>query len=184
MLIKELTVCTSNQGKASEISRILGIPTQARKLSLDEIQSIDPVVVSRHKIAQAFEQVRGPVIVDDTGFGLRALGGFPGALIAWVLSAGGLALPARMLSAGAERAAAVETAIAYADERGVEVFVGRIEGHIVDIPRGANGFGFDPIFVPDGEELTLAEMSDQKKDSLSPRAFALAKLRTYLSSGA
>ncbi|MCY1649190.1 non-canonical purine NTP pyrophosphatase [Caulobacter sp. SL161] len=175
-----MKLCTSNKCKAAEVARILAMPVEPVKVVLDEIQAIDPVVVSRAKAAQAFRELGVPVIVDDTALCLDGLNGFPGALIAWVLDSGGLELIHRMLPPGAEKGARAVTVICYADEGGVEAFVGEVAGEVIAAPRGENGFGFDAVFVPAGQGLTFAEMASEAKDHLSPRGQALRQLAAFL----
>ena len=77
-----------------------------------------------------------------------------------------------MLGANTLRNATVTTALGYCDENGVKIFVGKVEGIIADLPRGSNGFGYDSIFIPDGQTKTFAEMTDTEKDIFSMRARA------------
>jgi len=175
-----LSICTSNEGKRRECERMLGIPLAAVKLDLPELQSLDVEEVCRAKAASAFEQLGSPAFVDDTGFSMRALGGFPGALVVWTIKAGGTPILHRMLASGADPATVVTTAIGYADANGVRVFSGSLSGSVIAEPRGENGFGFDDVFVPEGESRTLAEMSDADKDAISPRSLALRKFAEFL----
>lgn len=173
-------VCTSNANKLREFERILGVSLTASALDIDEVQSIDTVEVCRRKAMTAFERLGEPVIVDDTGFGLVALKGFPGALVTWALDSGSTSILHRMLPPESDDRAVVITAIGYATSERVEVFVGRLEGRVVPEPRGTNGFGFDEVFVPKGETRTLAEISNTEKDGVSPRGIALRALALHL----
>lgn len=176
----KITLCTGNANKLSEASRILGMPLASADPGLDEIQDLDSLAVCRRKAADAFALLRRPVLVDDTALHLEALGGFPGALVTWVIESGGPSQLHRLLPAAASPAALAVTAIGYADEKGVEVFGGELRGHVVAEPRGGGGFGFDPVFVPEGELRTLAEMSAAEKDEMSPRGRALARAAAFL----
>lgn len=176
----KITLCTGNANKLREVSRILGLPLESADPGIEEIQALDSLDVCRRKAAEAFALLRRPVLVDDTALHLDALGGFPGALVTWVIESGGPSLLHRLLPAAASPAALAVTAIGYADETGVEVFGGNLRGHVVAEPRGGEGFGFDPVFVPEGEQRTLAEMSAAEKDGLSPRGRALAQVAAFL----
>lgn len=178
----DIAICTSNEGKRAECERILGVALVSTPAKIDEIQGIDAEAVCRDKAARAFELIGRPLIVDDTGLGLDALGGFPGALITWATGAGGNEILHRMLPDGARADAEVVTAIGFADAGGVHVFVGRSRGTVLEHPRGDQGFGFDEIFVPDGGSRSLAEMDAAEKDSISPRSQALAALAAFLRS--
>lgn len=175
-----ISICTTNKNKIREFERILGIPLTPEPLDVAEIQTLDTTEACRKKGEEAFARLGRPVLVDDTGFELAALGGFPGALVTWAIGAGSTRLLHRMLPAGAQTDATVVTAIAYCSEKGVVVFTGRLEGSVLAGPRGSNGFGFDEVFVPVGEERTLAEMTDGEKDALSPRGTALRALAVHL----
>lgn len=177
-----IAICTSNEGKRAECERILGVPLVSAPAEIDEIQGIDAEVVCRDKAARAYMLLGRPVIVDDTGLGLSALGGFPGALVTWATGAGGNEILHRMLPDGAPADAEVVTAIGFADAAGVHVFVGRSHGTVLPQPRGSHGFGFDEIFVPEGETRSLAEMDAGEKDAISPRGQALAALAAFLNS--
>lgn len=176
----DLKLCTSNEGKRREFERILGISLSLAALELDEIQSVDTEAVCRAKAELAFAKVGTPILVDDTGFELIELGAFPGALVTWAIAEGDLGILHRMLPPDAVGLAAAVTCIGLADETGVRVFTGRVAGRVLRTPRGSGGFGFDPVFVPDGETRSFAELSDEEKDDRSPRGLALAKLAKYL----
>lgn len=178
--MKSIAICTSNVTKRIECARILGIAVESHAIHVDEIQTLDCAEVCRRKAADAYAKLQKPVIVDDTGLGLVALGGFPGALVLWALEASDLGLLYRMLPPGASDVAIATTVIGYADSQGVDVFSASLHGRILAEPRGIGGFGFDPIFVPDGQIRTFAEMTDSEKDEFSPRATALRSLREAL----
>ena len=180
MVMERIAICTTNSGKVREFERMLQMDLDPVQVDLEEIQALNTESVCRRKARAAYDEIGRAVLVDDTGFELSALNGFPGAFVTWVLEAGGTALLHRMLPPRVEPMAAAVTSIGFADSRGVHVFTGRIEGRVLPEPRGTNGFGFDEVFVPDGAELTFAEMSDTEKDALSPRGVALAALRSHL----
>jgi XTP/dITP diphosphohydrolase len=79
--------------------------------------------------------------------------------------------------------ARVESAspVCFADEFETQIFDGVCRGKIISAPRGQNGFGYDPLFVPDGYDKTFAELGDEIKNQISHRALALAKLKDYFS---
>jgi XTP/dITP diphosphohydrolase len=176
----ELTLISGNAGKVAEISAAIGRPLQAQTLRLQEIQSMDTAAVAAEKARSAFEALGRPVLVDDTGLSIDALGGLPGPLVAWFLQALGPGGLAAALPEGAARTATAETVLGYADAAGVRCFTGRVAGRIADQPRGSGGFGFDAIFMPEGSTLTFAEMSVEAKAALSPRTRAVDALRAFL----
>lgn len=77
-----------------------------------------------------------------------------------------------MLKGWDNRTAKVVTALGYCDENGPQVFVGELNGSIAEMSRGENGFGYDPIFIPENQSKTFAEMTSEEKDAISMRAQA------------
>ncbi|MEK7584140.1 MAG: non-canonical purine NTP pyrophosphatase [Patescibacteria group bacterium] len=119
-------------------------------------------------------------IVEDTSLSLHCLKGLPGPFIKWFLEALGAAGIARLAKALDDPAAEARTMIGYAkNPQEVHFFEGVLRGSIVE-PRGETTFGWDPIFVPEGHTQTFAEMSRDKKNSLSMRRKAVEQLRQFL----
>jgi Xanthosine triphosphate pyrophosphatase len=178
--LDRLVFLTSNAGKAREASVLLGRPVEARALDLPEIQSLDFVEVVTAKALAAAEKLGVPVLVEDSGLALPGWKGYPGPLTKYAVGAVGEAGFARLAHAwGDPRAEAVSTlGLAWpgAAPADVVVAVGRVAGSLAPEPRGASGFGWDVIFVPDGETRTYAEMSAEEKNARSHRARAFAAL--------
>lgn len=171
---------TSNAYKLREAAGILGVELDRADVDVPEIQSLDFGEVAAAKASAAREALGAPpypVIVDDSGLAVGAWGGFPGPLTRWLMKSVGNAGLLRMLAAEEDRSARAVCAVAVADASGsVHVFRGVVEGKISHEPRGEGGFGFDPIFVPDGETRTYAEMGEEKSmDSHRTRAFREAR---------
>ena len=101
---------SGNAGKAREVEAILGTPVERLPLDLPEIQALDVAEVVRHKALEAFAAAGRPVLVEDTGLYVDALGGLPGALVKWFLQTVGPAGICAMLPAGAPRGATARTA--------------------------------------------------------------------------
>lgn len=178
---RTLLVVTSSAKKLEEISAILpNAIVEHAFLDLLEPQGLDVIEVARVKAADAFSRLQRPVVVEDTGLEIRAWNGLPGALIKWFFETVGCAGMLRMMDGEADRRAVARTAIALADARGVRVAVGERSGEITTTIRGENGFGFDPIFLPEGESVTYAEMDLQTKSRDSHRTRALAALRAVV----
>lgn len=174
---------SGNEAKAREVEAILGEPVERLPLDLPEIQALDVAEVVRHKALAAFAAAGRPVLVEDTGLYVDALGGLPGALSKWFVQAVGPAGIGAMLPPDAPRGATARTAAALCDENGVDVFVGETRGEITRVPAGAGGFGWDPIFRPDGASRTFAEMEQDEKNRHSMRRAALELLRERIAPG-
>ena len=174
-----ITVVTGNKGKAAEVAaffdgivEVTHTPFEAVEPQAESISEI-----AREKARQAYGALGVPLIVDDTGLFIEALAGFPGPYAAYVQDTIGNEGILRAMSAIENRRAYFATAVAYADENGISVFEGRVDGEITQSPRGTDGFGYDPIFSV-GEK-TLAEMSLSEKNQVSHRARALEEFRKW-----
>ena len=182
--LDRLVVLTSNPGKAREAASLLGRPIEARSLDLPELQSLDFAEVVTAKALAAAERLGVPVLVEDSGLALPGWKGYPGPLTKFAVGAVGEAGFARLAHAwGDARAEAVSTlGLAWpgATPSDVVVAEGRVPGTLAPEPRGASGFGWDVIFVPEGETRTFAEMSAEEKNARSHRAKAFAALAERL----
>jgi len=181
--MNKVLVITGNQGKADEISAITGLAVETRKLDIPEIQSLSVKEVASIKAKAAYDIVKQPVIVDDTGMSIEALNGLPGAMIVWFLDSVGPQGILDMIKGQENRKASVSTCIGYADQSGVWTFTGIVEGIIPKELRGEGGFGYDSIFIPDRHNKTYAEMSAEEKNEISMRKIALEKFREFLKKG-
>lgn len=182
-----VTFVTGNAKKLQEVRQILAaegpLPceVESAKVDLPELQG-GPEAVAAEKCRLAAERVGGAVMVEDTSLCFNALGGLPGVYIKWFLEeVGHLGLNA-LLDGFDDRSAYAQCvfALCAGPGRPVRVFVGRTPGRIVP-PRGPEDFGWDPVFEPDeGGGKTYAEMDKAKKNAISHRGRALAKLRAFL----
>ena len=176
---------TTNEHKRREAQAILGIELEGAALSdrdVPEIQALDVSEVAAEKALRAYDFLGAPehpVLIEDSGLVVAAWNGLPGALTKWFISCVGNEGILRMLSGG-DRSALAVSAVAVADVDGqVRVFRGEVAGTLAPEPRGASGFGWDPIFIPEGGELTYAQMGDAKNED-SHRARALRAARGWL----
>jgi len=170
---------TSNPNKAAEVAAYFGGKLEVTHVALDvpEHRSDDVGEIAREKARFAFGKLNRPLIVDDTGFFIDALKGFPGPYAAYVLNSIGNTGILKLMDGAADRKARFTTGIAYADEKGILVFTGTIEGSITLCPRGSGGFGYDPIF--EVGKTTLAEIPLEEKSKISHRAKALAAFHDW-----
>jgi XTP/dITP diphosphohydrolase len=175
----KITIVTGNANKAAEVAAFFQGAVEVDHISLDipEIRSEDVAEIARAKAEYAYRQLKTPLIVDDTGLAIRALNDFPGPYAAYVQHAIGNAGILKLLEGEQDRAARFTTAIAFADENGIRIFKGTLDGRICNSPRGDAGFGYDPIFGIGGK--TLAEISMREKSRISHRARALASFHDW-----
>ncbi|MEV4169490.1 RdgB/HAM1 family non-canonical purine NTP pyrophosphatase [Nonomuraea sp. NPDC049709] len=185
----KIVLATRNAGKIAELRRIL---SGFEIVGLEEFPSIgevaetgvtfeDNALLKAHAVAQ---QSGLPAVADDSGLCVDVLNGMPGVFSArWagrhgddranleLLLAQISDVPAEKLTA--HFACAAVLALPSGEHRVVE---GTLPGRLVTTPRGSNGFGYDPIFVPDGEGRTTAEMAPEEKDAISHRGRAFRAL--------
>ena len=164
---------TSNAGKLSEVQALL---PQVRGVAIDlpEIQSLDPRAVIAAKLDAACRHGHRRVLVEDTSLEIAALGGLPGTLIKWFLQAMGVDGIARISSALGDGPATARTIFGFDSPAGRFYGEGVLPGRIV-APRG-KGFGWDPIFQPEGTAKTFGEMATDEKQRWSMRRMALEQL--------
>lgn len=167
---------TGNTHKLKEFEAILGIKLNHSDLDLDEIQSVEVEEVAIHKAKQAYELLHEPVIVEDTGLYFEELNGLPGALVKFFIKS--LSLEQMCSLVKENRKAAAITCIVYFDGKTIKVFKGETKGEIADGPRGTNGFGWDPIFIPEGYNQTFAEITSEEKEYNFMRKEAIEKLKS------
>jgi XTP/dITP diphosphohydrolase len=181
-MLDRIALITGNAGKAAEYAAMLGIDVTPAKADLTEIQSLDVAAVAARKAADAYAQLRGPVLVDDTGLAVQAWNGLPGALVAWFLDTVGAQGILNMAAGLTDRRAAVTTALGYADANGVQVFTGTVDGTIATELSGTSGFGYDPVFIPDTDpsHRTYAQMTSEEKNKVSHRRRAVDEMRSAL----
>lgn len=187
---------TGNPGKLAEARRIVGSQAgsqagnqagaeagaalQAVEVDLPEIQSLDLEAVLRAKAEEAWRRVGRPLVVEESGLGLAVLNGFPGPLVKWMLDAVDAAGIARVAAAMGDPAALARCALLWTDGAASVLAFGEAAGRLVLPPRGGQGFGWDPVFLADGETRTFGELAGAEKDAISHRGRAwralLAKL--------
>jgi non-canonical purine NTP pyrophosphatase (RdgB/HAM1 family) len=171
---------TSNLNKWREAERILGFVIERVELDLDELQAESVRAVALAKAQAAFQKLGRPVIVEDAGVELVALGGFPGPFIKYWEKLGGLSSICRAADGLGDRRVRAVCALGICSDRGSEVVEGAVDGTLSTEPRGTQGFGWDAIFIPEGDTRTFGEMSAAEKDARSHRRRAWEGLRERL----
>jgi XTP/dITP diphosphohydrolase len=171
---------TSNANKAREVEAFFGGSFEVTHVTLDipEHRSDDVGEIALGKAQFAFDKLHTPLIVDDTGFSIDVLKGFPGPFAAYVLHTIGNEGILKLMTSEENRRAHFTTAIAYADGKITKVFPGTIQGRITRTPRGNRGFGYDSIFEWEGR--TLAEIPLEEKNRISHRSKALTHFRDWI----
>jgi len=169
---------TGNKGKLAEVQNILG-NVEALNIDLLEIQSLDAHEIIKAKLEEAKKHHDGDFIVEDTSLYFESMKGLPGPFIKWFMKTVGNDGLYKIAQVFGNFNAEAKTVIGYSDSEGkVSFFEGSIRGTIVS-PRG-EGFGWDPIFQPDGYTKTFGELTAEEKNSISMRKIALEKLKQNL----
>jgi XTP/dITP diphosphohydrolase len=171
---------TGNVNKWREAERILGFAIERVALELEELQAETVRAVALAKAESAFRKLGRPVIVEDAGVELVGLGGFPGPFIKYWEKLGGLPSICRAADGLGDRRVRAVCALGICSERGTDVVEGVVEGTLSLEPRGTHGFGWDAIFIPEGDERTFGEMTPAEKDARSHRRKAWELLRGRL----
>ncbi len=193
--MKKLFVGTHNPKKLKELTQILGLEYQLisfQDIYIQEIQETE-LTLEGNAILKAksyFEQVQMPCIADDTGLEVEILGGEPGVMSARYAGEPPdnskniqkllLKLQEKNALNSDSRKAQFRTVIAFYDGVVLKTFEGIIKGYIAKEPMGNQGFGYDPVFIPDSFLQTFAQMNPEQKNQISHRALALQKLKNYL----
>lgn len=188
-----LVVATHNPGKARELAEILDnrfVLVSAGELGLGEPDETETTFAGNALLkARAAAEASGLIaLADDSGLSVAALDGSPGIYSArWAGPGRDFTVAMKKVEDRLEEAGATDltawftSALAIAWPGGPAVVVdGRVDGALTFPPRGDRGFGYDPIFVPEGETLTFGEMDPVAKDAMSHRARAFAKLKAAL----
>lgn len=189
---KKLVFATNNRHKADEIRQILGPGYQVLTLAEigcdEEIEENASTLEGNAEIKARYvkEHYGYDCFADDTGLEVMALGGAPGVMSARYAGPGhdSKANMARLLhemEGVADRKARFRTVIALVTGDRLTLMDGVVNGEITREPSGTDGFGYDPVFRPEGCECTFAQMSPEDKNAISHRGRATAKLIDYLS---
>tara|TARA_B100000508_G_scaffold60333_1_gene47346 strand:+ start:378734 stop:379300 length:567 start_codon:yes stop_codon:yes gene_type:complete len=165
--MKTLLYATGNPGKVDSLQSVLGSEFHIDQIELDliepQLDSVDEI--ARDKARQAFSQTKKPVAVQDSGFVIPSLGGFPGPYTKYVLGTIGVERILRLV--GEERYCFFHECLAYADETGVHLFQTHIPGSLTRTVQGPakerESSALWRVFVPTGQRKTISEMSDSER---------------------
>lgn len=174
---------TGNKNKVQEAMEALEgyqIKLEQSGIQKPEIQDDNIENVALNAAVQISQKIKDCFVVEDDGLFLKEYDGFPGPYTSYVLKTIGISGVIKLCSFCTSRKAQFRSALAlYMDGR-IKIFNGAISGTISAIPRGNKGFGFDPIFIPEGSDKTFAEMNPKEKSQISHRAIAFRTMANYL----
>lgn len=190
--MRTLVFATNNKHKLDEVRKITS--GQVEIVSLSDIQCYDDIPETADTLeGNALQKARyihthfkTDCFADDTGLEVKALNGAPGVYSARYAGPGhdskaNMRKLLATLKGESNRKARFRTVIALILDGKEYLFEGIVNGHIIEEEKGSAGFGYDPIFVPDGYSQTFAELGDDIKNQISHRAMATHKLAEFLS---
>ena len=176
---------TTNPGKFREVQEqlaVAGIPLERVDRPYPEIQTTSLAEVLEFARHHLDREVGGDYLADDSGLFVSALGGFPGVYSAHAYRTLGCKGLLRLLEGKPDRSAEFRSAFLVAVGGHHTQLTGTCRGTIAATERGTGGFGYDPIFVPEGSERTFAEMSTEEKNVVSHRGRAVQEVIRFLKS--
>lgn len=171
---------STSKHKVEEFKKSLSPEVEFERLELDlaEIQSLDPKEVITHKLNEARKLHSGELMVEDSSLCLDALNGFPGPLIKFLFKSVGNNGLLKIVESFNCNSVQARTMIGYFNGKEILFFEGVAKGKLVPI-RVNSDFGFDPIFLPEGNDKTFSEMTREEKNLISHRGRALQKFKEY-----
>lgn len=188
---RKIVFATNNRHKLDEVRQIVGSDIEIMSLA-DIGCAVDIPETSATIEGNAMQKCRYVAehygcdcFADDTGLEVEVLGGAPGVMSARYAggaghdSAANMALLLRNMQGADNRAAQFRTVIALSIGGEYHTFEGIVRGKILETPAGAGGFGYDPVFVPEGWTKTFAEATEEEKNAVSHRGRAMRKLIEY-----
>jgi len=181
--MKEETIyfATTNKHKLKEVREILApLRVEQADIEAPEPRSDSFQEVAEFKARYAWEKFRKPLIVEDAGIAISALKEFPGPFSAYVFGKIGNEGILRLMDGKKDRTAKFISVISYLKESSAPVsFIGELKGQISQEIRGENGFGYDPIFIPESHTETMGEMPQNEKNNISHRRQSLEKFISW-----
>ena len=183
---RTLWMATGNPHKHREARIILmeyGLDLRRLEIQRIEIQADDLEEIAAYSVEHIPEADSRPIVVEDAGLFIHHLKGFPGPYSSYALKTIGLGGILKLMEGVQNREATFKSVVALRWRGETHLFVGEVQGRIATEIRGSQGFGYDPIFIPDeGDGRTFGEMTTREKNKLSHRARAFRRLALWLTS--
>jgi XTP/dITP diphosphohydrolase len=178
---RPLRFISQNKFKIAEYNELMQ-PVNFTPINIDlgDLVGGNQLEITRAKVLAAFAQKRSPVFVDETGLYLDAWKGLPGLLTDVFWQRLGLTGFLKLLENESNRKAVAITIIGYCDGRKIHFFQGKLLGTIAHQPRGEMGIQWDPVFIPEGESRTFAEIPREEKIKKSMRLTAATDFKEFL----
>jgi len=178
----KLYFVTCNKGKVKEFKQILEPKVSVQQLPIDypELRSDDPEEIARLAAKQLADKLKKPIVVEDSGLFIKALNGLPGTCSAYIHKRIGLKGILTLMKGIKNRQCMYMSSVAYCEPKKQPIsFLGTEKGKIAKKIRGKNGFGHDPIFIPENHKKTYGEI-DNPEEIKKFRRKAVLKLLNHL----
>lgn len=181
----QINLVTSNLGKLKEFKIILGNEIEINHIKKEyrELRSDNPEEIAKESAKRLANELKKPVVVEDSGLFIKALNDFPGTCSSYIHKRIGLKGILKLMENIEDRTCYYKSAVAYCEPANEPIsFFGQEKGTVAKEIRGNCGFGHDPIFIPEGSKNTYGEM--QNCENLKRfRKKAVEKLKNYLLKG-
>ncbi len=182
---RKIKFVTGNRNKFQEAKLILyeyDLELEMVKVKKLEVQNDNIEIISKTSVKEAQTRISGSIIVEDAGLFIKELNGFPGPYSAYIHQTLGCKWILKLLEGIEDRTAEFKSAVAYAKDATtptVKIFLGIVRGEISREMCGDQGFGFDPIFIPEQLDRTFGEIGIEEKSKYSHRAMALRQFASW-----
>lgn len=174
----DVTFITSNIKKVEYFEKLLGLKIKHQSLNLDEIQSLNISEIVEHKVKQAYELVKSPVLVEDVSLEFEELNGLPGPFIKFFVD--NVPFERICTLVKENRKATARCVFGYYDGINFKLIDGVLNGKIALEPKGENGYGWDKLFIPEGFQMTRAEMNEEDNYKTYMTLKPIEKVRDFL----
>ncbi|MBW2976872.1 non-canonical purine NTP pyrophosphatase [Candidatus Woesearchaeota archaeon] len=178
----EISLITQNLGKVKEFKLILGEKIKVNHVNMEyrELRSDSSGEIAEEAAKRLCEELKKPVVVEDSGLFIKALNDFPGTCSSYIHKRIGLKGILKLMENATDRACCYKSAVAYCGPGKEPVsFLGEEKGAIAKEIKGSHGFGHDPVFIPEGSKKTYGETKNCENIKKF-RRIAVEKLKEYL----
>lgn len=178
--MKKILFATHNKNKIREAKEILNVYIQQTDITVDEVQTLDPIYCVERKAEAAYTKLKKPLLVEDSSLFINAWKGLPGVFIDYFMKSMEIKGLLKNLKNEKKRSAVAQTSVCYFDGKNKITAKGIVKGSISKKELGTNGFGWDSIFIPKGYKKTFSQMDNKSKNSISMRKLAFEELKRKL----
>lgn len=178
-----LKFITSNEHKFKEVQAIFSknnLEIEHLPMKYTELQADSTEQIAMASATSLSTIIKGDFLIEDSGLSVKVMKNFPGPYSSYVYQTIGWRGILKILDGEEDRQAFFNSVFVLYKEGKFHMFSGNCSGKIASEGRGKSGFGFDPIFVPDGYNSTFAEMSDEEKNKISHRSISINKVLRFL----